>query len=148
MGATCELDDDGLTVRGTGTVQGIDADLRDVAELTPVLAGLAAMADSESQFRGVGHIRGHETNRLAALATEINGLGGDVSETDDGLTIRPRPLHGGVFHSYDDHRMAQAGAVLGLAVPGVQVENIATTAKTLPEFPGMWAAMLEPERVA
>lgn len=94
-------------------------------------------------LRGIAHLRGHETDRLAALATEINGLGGDVRETADGLQIRPRPLRGGVFHSYEDHRMATAGAVIGLAVPGVQVENIATTAKTLPEFARMWARMLE-----
>ncbi len=147
MGATCVLDD-GLTVTGTGTVHGIDANLHDVGELTPVLAALSALADRPSRLRGIGHLRGHETDRLKALATEINRLGGDVVETSDGLTIHPRPLHGGVFHSYDDHRMAQAGAVLGLAEPGIQVENIGTTAKTLPEFPRMWTAMLEMEHVA
>ncbi|NDL60053.1 3-phosphoshikimate 1-carboxyvinyltransferase [Phytoactinopolyspora mesophila] len=147
MGATCVLDD-GLTVDGGSVVHGIDADLHDVGELTPVLAAVAALAQDTSHLRGIAHLRGHETDRLKALATEINGLGGDVVQTSDGLTIHPRPLHGGVFHSYDDHRMAQAGAVLGLAVPGVQVENIATTAKTLPAFPEMWAAMLEMERAA
>lgn len=147
MGATCVLDD-GLTVTGSGTVHGIDADLHDVGELTPVLAALAAIADTPSHLRGIAHLRGHETDRLAALAREIVKLGGDITETSDGLTIRPKPLRGGVFHSYDDHRMAQAGAVLGLAVPGIQVENIATTAKTLPDFPGMWAAMIGVERVA
>ena len=121
---------------------GIDADLHEVGELTPTIAALAALAGSPSRIRGVAHLRGHETDRLAALVTEINRLGGDAEETDDGLLVRPRPLHGGVFHSYDDHRMATAGAVLGLAVPGVEVENIATTAKTLPEFAAMWAAML------
>ncbi|HLU75104.1 MAG TPA: 3-phosphoshikimate 1-carboxyvinyltransferase [Nonomuraea sp.] len=131
-----------LVVSGTGEITGIDADLRDVGELTPTIAALAALAGSPSRIRGVAHLRGHETNRLAALVTEINRLGGDAEETADGLVIRPRPLRGGLFHSYDDHRMATAGAVIGLAVPGVQVENIATTGKTLPEFPGMWAAML------
>jgi 3-phosphoshikimate 1-carboxyvinyltransferase len=147
MGATCVLDD-GLTVSGTGVVHGIDADLHDVGELTPVLAALAALAQETSHLRGIAHLRGHETDRLKALATEINALGGDVIQTSDGLTIHPRPLHGGVFHSYADHRMAQAGAVLGLVVPGVQVEDIATTAKTLPAFPDMWAGMLEMEQVA
>ncbi|SDL45172.1 3-phosphoshikimate 1-carboxyvinyltransferase [Nonomuraea jiangxiensis] len=132
-----------LVVTGTGEISGIDADLRDVGELTPVIAALAALATSPSRIRGVSHLRGHETDRLAALATEINRLGGDAEETDDGLIIRPRPLHGGVFHSYDDHRMATAGAVIGLAVPDVSVENIATTAKTLPEFTRMWTAMLD-----
>ncbi|PRX51752.1 3-phosphoshikimate 1-carboxyvinyltransferase [Nonomuraea fuscirosea] len=132
-----------LVVRGTGVITGIDADLHEVGELTPTIAALAALASTPSRIRGVGHLRGHETDRLAALATEINRLGGDAEETEDGLIIRPRPLHGGTFHSYDDHRMATAGAVIGLAVPGVEVENIATTAKTLPEFVQMWTAMLD-----
>ncbi|SFJ66982.1 3-phosphoshikimate 1-carboxyvinyltransferase [Streptosporangium canum] len=142
MGASVAHVPGGLRVTGTGRVGGIEADLRDVAELTPTIAALAALADSPSRISGVAHIRGHETDRLAALAAEINGLGGDVSETADGLEIRPRPLTGGVFHTYDDHRMATAGAVIGLAVPGVRVENIATTGKTLPEFASMWADML------
>ncbi|MGW0809622.1 3-phosphoshikimate 1-carboxyvinyltransferase [Nonomuraea sp. NPDC002799] len=133
-----------LVVTGTGAILGIDADLREVGELTPTIAALAALASTPSRIRGVGHLRGHETDRLAALATEINRLGGDAEETEDGLIIRPRPLHGGTFRSYDDHRMATAGAVIGLAVPGVAVENIATTAKTLPEFVQMWTAMLAP----
>lgn len=132
-----------LVVKGTGVITGIDADLHEVGELTPTIAALAALATTPSRIRGVGHLRGHETDRLAALATEINRLGGDAEETEDGLIVRPRPLHGGTFHSYDDHRMATAGAVIGLAVPGVEVENIATTAKTLPEFVQMWTAMLD-----
>ncbi|MEV4221204.1 MULTISPECIES: 3-phosphoshikimate 1-carboxyvinyltransferase [unclassified Nonomuraea] len=135
---------DDLVVTGTGEIRGIDADLRAVGELTPTIAALAALAVSPTRLRGIAHLRGHETNRLAALVTEINALGGDAEETDDGLVVRPRPLHGGTFHSYDDHRMATAGAVIGLAVPGIEVENIATTAKTLPEFAQMWTTMLAP----
>lgn len=131
-----------LTLIGTGEITGIDADLREVGELTPTIAALAALASSPSRLRGIAHLRGHETDRLAALVTEINRLGGDAEETDDGLIVRPRALHGGVFHSYADHRMATAGAVIGLAVPGVEVENIATTGKTLPEFVRMWEEML------
>ncbi|MEU6342997.1 3-phosphoshikimate 1-carboxyvinyltransferase [Streptomyces sp. NPDC046977] len=142
MGGSCELTDAGLVMTGSGRLHGIDADLSEVGELTPGIAAVAALADSESVLRGVGHLRLHETDRLAALAKEINGLGGDVTETEDGLRIRPRPLHGGVFHTYDDHRLATAGAVLGLAVDGVQVENVATTGKTLPDFPDMWTDML------
>ncbi|MFL6110960.1 MAG: 3-phosphoshikimate 1-carboxyvinyltransferase [Catenulispora sp.] len=142
MGARVELTPAGLTVSGGAGVHGLEADLRDVGELTPTLAAIAALADSPSRFTGIGHLRGHETDRLAALAREINGLGGDVVEEPDGLLIRPRALHGGVFATYDDHRLATAGAVLGLVVPGVQVEDIATTGKTLPDFPAMWAAML------
>ena len=142
MGCDVSLDREGLTVEGTGELYGIDADLHSAGELTPVVAALAALADSPSHLHGIAHLRGHETDRLAALATEINRLGGDVTETPDGLVIRPRALHGGVFETYDDHRIATAGAVLGLRVPGVLVENIGTTAKTLPDFPGLWATML------
>ncbi|WP_406184729.1 3-phosphoshikimate 1-carboxyvinyltransferase [Streptomyces sp. NBC_01006] len=142
MGGSCELTDAGLVFTGSGKIHGIDVDLGEVGELTPGIAAVAALADSPSTLRGVAHLRLHETDRLAALTAEINGLGGEVTETADGLHIRPRPLHGGVFHTYDDHRMATAGAVIGLAVEGVQIENVATTAKTLPDFPKMWARML------
>ncbi len=142
MGGTCVLDEAGLTFTGTGRITGIDADLHDVGELTPVIAAVAALADSESELRGIAHLRLHETDRLAALAKELNELGGDVTETADGLRIRPRPLHGGVFHTYEDHRLATAAAVLGLAVKGIEVEDIATTGKTLPEFPALWTRML------
>ncbi|WP_240662446.1 3-phosphoshikimate 1-carboxyvinyltransferase [Streptomyces sp. WAC 06738] len=149
MGGSCELvttgDRTDLVFTGAssaGGVRGIDIDLSEVGELTPGIAAVAALAGSPSRLRGVGHLRLHETDRLAALTREINGLGGDVTETADGLEIRPRALHGGVFHTYDDHRMATAGAVLGLLVKGVRVENVETTAKTLPDFPRMWAGLL------
>jgi 3-phosphoshikimate 1-carboxyvinyltransferase len=128
-----------------GRVRGLHADLHDVGELTPVLAAVCALADSPSHLRGIAHLRLHETDRLAALANELNNLGGDVTETEDGLRIRPRPLHGGLFRTYDDHRLATAAAVLGLVVDGVEVENVATTAKTLPDFPGLWRQMLRLE---
>ncbi|MDT3396358.1 3-phosphoshikimate 1-carboxyvinyltransferase [Streptomyces sp. B1866] len=142
MGGSCELTGAGLTLTGTGRVRGIDADLHEVGELTPVIAAVAALADSESVLRGIAHLRLHETDRLAALAMELGELGCDVTETADGLRVRPRPLRGGVFRTYDDHRLATAAAVLGLVVDGVLVENVATTAKTLPDFPGLWTGML------
>jgi 3-phosphoshikimate 1-carboxyvinyltransferase len=141
MGATVELTHEGLTVRGSGTVHGVDLDLHDVGELTPVIAALCVLADSPSHLRGIAHIRGHETDRITALAREFTALGGDVAETDDGLVIRPARLHGGVFHTYADHRMAHAGVVVGLAVDDVLVENVATTAKTFPQFPDAWTRM-------
>ncbi|RKN08973.1 3-phosphoshikimate 1-carboxyvinyltransferase [Streptomyces radicis] len=146
MGGTCVLDDRGLTLTGGGRVRGIDVDLGEVGELTPGIAAVAALADSESVLRGVAHLRLHETDRLAALAKEINALGGDVTETEDGLRIRPRPLRGGVFHTYEDHRLATAGALLGLVVKDVEIENIATTGKTMPDFPDLWHRMLAGER--
>jgi 3-phosphoshikimate 1-carboxyvinyltransferase len=142
MGADIGTDADGLTIRGTGTIHGVDEDLRDTPELVPTVAILAALADRPSTLRGIGHMRGHETDRLAALAKEINGLGGDVTETPDGLHINPKPLHGGVFGTYNDHRLATSAAVLGLATPGVLVENIATTAKTMPTFVALWGTLL------
>lgn len=142
MGGSCELTQAGLVFTGSGSIHGLDVDLSEVGELTPGIAAVAALADSPSTLRGVAHLRLHETDRLAALTKEINELGGDVTETADGLHIRPRPLHGGVFHTYDDHRMATAGAVIGLAVDGVRIENVGTTAKTLPDFPELWTGML------
>lgn len=144
MGAEVSLDDDALTVTGSGSITGIEADLHEVGELTPVLAALAALAETPSTFRGIGHLRGHETDRLAAIADNISALGGAVTQQPDGLVITPRTLHGGIWPSYADHRMAQAGAVVGLAVDAVQVEDIATTGKTLPDFPAMWTALLRP----
>mgnify|MGYP006191748897 FL=1 len=142
MGAKVSMDERGLTLSGTGVIHGIDIDLHDVGELTPSIAAVAALADSPSHLRGIAHLRLHETDRLAALTREINALGGDVVEEESALHITPAPLHGGVFHTYDDHRLATAGAVLGLVVPGIEVENIATTRKTLPDFPGLWSSLL------
>lgn len=148
MGADVRLDRTGLTVTGTGELVGIDIDLHDAAELTPTVAALAALASTPSWIRGVAHIRGHETDRLAALTSELSALGSAVTETEDGLRITPAPLHGGRFRTFHDHRMATAGAILGLRVPRVVVEDVATTAKTLPDFPGLWARMLSGDRAA
>ena len=141
-GADVVLDADGLTVTGPGAVRGLDVDLHDVGELAPVLAAVCALAGTPSRLRGIGHLRGHETDRLAALAAELTGLGGRVRETEDGLAIDPAPLRGGRWRCYDDHRMAMAGAVVGLVVPGVELDDVGTTAKTLPTFEAMWAHLL------
>ncbi|RRR48679.1 3-phosphoshikimate 1-carboxyvinyltransferase [Mycolicibacter terrae] len=143
-GAAIRHTDSQLLVRGPDSYPGFDVDLRAVGELTPTVAALAALAapGSVSHLRGIAHLRGHETDRLAALTTEINRLGGKAVETTDGLVITATPLHGGTWHSYADHRMATAGAIIGLRVADVDVEDIETTAKTLPAFPRMWAEML------
>ncbi len=131
-----------LTVTSSGHIRGIDIDLHDVGELTPAIAALAALADSPSSLRGIAHLRLHETDRLTALTTEINRLGGSVREEESALHITPAPLHGGEFHTYDDHRLATAGAVIGLLTEGVSVENIETTRKTLPKFASMWSELV------
>ncbi len=142
MGAEVELTDDGLTVRGTGVLRGVDLDLHDEGELAPAVAALCALAHGPSVLRGIGHIRGHETDRLAALAAELGARGCDVREQPDGLEITPGPLRGGPFETYADHRMAHAAVILGLGVPGVQVVDVATTAKTFTDFPGAWTALV------
>lgn len=149
MGCEVELQATGpdhtLEVRGPqrGNLRGIRLDMSDIGELTPTVAALATLASTPSELTGIAHLRGHETNRLEALTTEINRLGGACEELPDGLRISPAPLHGGTWRSYEDHRMATAGAIVGLAVEGVQVENIGTTSKTLPGFADMWTAMVE-----
>ena len=143
MGGRVERTDDSVTVRAGTGLHGLEADLRDAPELTMVLTALAALADSPSRFWGVAHIRLQETDRLAALAKELNALGGDVREHPDGVEVHPQPLSGGVMDSYDDHRLAMAWAVLGLGIEGVQVRDVATTRKTVPDFVGSWTRMLE-----
>ncbi len=145
MGGTFAFDADTLvaTGPGVGAITSIDADLHAVGELAPVIAAVCAVANGSSTLRGIAHLRLHETDRLAALAAELCAMGANVSELADGLEISPGPLHGATFHTYDDHRLATAAAVLGLVVPGVLVENVATTNKTLPGFVDLWRRTLE-----
>lgn len=138
FGGSVERDGKDMVFTGPSTLRGVELDLHDVGELTPVVAAMAALAESPSRLTGIAHLRGHETDRLAALATEINARGGQVAELEDGLQIEPRPLNGGVFGTYHDHRMAHAGVVLGLRVPELFVENVVTTVKTYPNFGPVW----------
>lgn len=142
MGATVEWTGRGLTVSGTGEIHGIDVDLSAVGELAPTVAALAALADSPSRLRGIAHLRGHETDRLAALTSELGALGADVVPTEDGLLITPGPMHGGTFRTFADHRMATAAALIGLRVDGVIVEDVSATDKTLPGFVDRWRSLL------
>ena len=144
MGATVTLDEEGLTLSGpgAGNYPGIKATMAEVGELTPTLAAICAYASSPSHLSGIAHLRGHETDRLAALVTEINRAGGQAEETEDGLIITPRPLHAAQIRSYADHRMATFGAILGLVTPGITVDDIACTSKTLPTFEAMWASLV------
>ncbi|MBE7162697.1 MAG: 3-phosphoshikimate 1-carboxyvinyltransferase, partial [Williamsia herbipolensis] len=134
--------DGGDGLRGGRAIPGVTVDLSRGGELAPALVGLAALADGPTTIDGIGHLRGHETDRLAALAADVNGLGGAVTELDEGLHLEPRPLHGGHWGAFADHRMAHAGAIVGLVTDGVAVDDIASTAKTLPQFPELWAALV------
>jgi 3-phosphoshikimate 1-carboxyvinyltransferase len=142
MGGKVSRDGTGMSVNGTGEIKGIEIDLSSAGELTPVIAALAALANSKSVITGVAHLRGHETNRLKALADEINSVGGQAIETEDGLIIEPSELRGGLWRTYGDHRMATAGAIIGLRVPGIEIEDITVTSKTMPGFESLWGKML------
>jgi 3-phosphoshikimate 1-carboxyvinyltransferase len=142
FGARVDLDGSNLEVEGTDQLHAVDLDMSESAELTPVVAALAALADDTSHLRGIAHIRGHETDRLAALETELDRLGSHVRQTHDGLIIHPRILGGDLWHTYADHRMAQAGALLGLLVPEIVLDDIGCTGKTMPEFEQLWMKMI------
>ncbi|MFM7014669.1 MAG: 3-phosphoshikimate 1-carboxyvinyltransferase, partial [Actinomycetota bacterium] len=143
LGAKISKKGGALTIFGSGEIHGIDIDLSEAGELTPVIAALAALADSKTTIRGVAHLRGHETDRLKALVSEINSLGGKAEETADGMIIEPAKLQGGIWRCYEDHRMATAGAIIGLRVPGVEIEDVSVTSKTMPNFKLLWERMLE-----
>ena len=142
MGGQVSRTGTGMSVTGTGAVNGIEIDLSSAGELTPVIAALAALAKSKSVISGVAHLRGHETNRLKALVDEINSIGGKATETQDGLIVEPADLRGGLWKTYGDHRMATAGAIIGLRVPGIEIEDITVTSKTMPGFELLWSKML------
>ena len=143
MGAEVQLGGEKLTLIGSGKILGIRENLSEAGELVPTIAAIAALAETESVITGIAHLRGHETDRLNALVTEINGLGGDAQELVDGIVIRPRKLRGGLWHTYHDHRMATAGAIIGLRVSGVEIEDISVTSKTMPQFKDLWLEMLK-----
>jgi len=142
MGANIQLNSKQLILKNDSEIKGINYNLNDVGELTPVLVAISLFANSKSEFTGISHLRGHETDRLAALVENITAIGGDAKETEDGLIINPKQLHGGVWKAFDDHRMATAGAVIGLKVKDIYVDDIATTSKTLPNFEEMWNKMV------
>ena len=142
MGAEVSLSGSTLTASGTGKILGIEADMSMAGELVPTIAAVAALATTPTEITGIAHLRGHETDRIKALVTEINRIGGDARELEDGIAISPAKLRGGLWHTYGDHRMATAGAIIGLKVPGIEIEDIGVTSKTMPEFPSLWLNML------
>lgn len=142
FGADVSLEGDRLTVRGTDNLQAVDLDLHDASELTPVVAVLAAFADRTSHIHGVAHIRGHETDRLAALEHDLNAVGVKAEQTDDGLTIHPKLLRSNRWLTYADHRMVTAGALVGLMIDDIELDDVDCVAKTMPAFVDLWTTML------
>jgi len=141
FGAQWHIDDGTLLLSG-GDLHGADLDLRDAGELTPVLAAVASLAGSPSTLTGIGYLRGHETDRIAALAGELSALGADVDELADGLAFRPAELSGGRFRSHADHRLVMAAAVVGLVTPGVDVDDANAVTKTFPDFVERWSSFV------
>jgi len=144
MGASFERNGKDLVVTGTGSIKGIDIDLSIGGELAPVVIALAVLAEAPSRITGIAHLRGHETDRLAALTNEINNIGGNAVELEDGIAIEPSAdLHSGTWSTYEDHRMATAGAIIGLRVSGITIEDVSVVSKTMPEFVSAWNELLE-----
>jgi 3-phosphoshikimate 1-carboxyvinyltransferase len=149
FGAEVHYGESSVTVSGGAgwvngaQIRGVDLDLSHAGELAPTFIALSALADGPSTFRGIGHLRGHETDRLSALVSNIQALGGNARELPDGIEVTPAPLDGGPWAAFDDHRMATSGALLGLGVRGIVIDDIACTSKTLPEFVELWSALVE-----
>jgi 3-phosphoshikimate 1-carboxyvinyltransferase len=133
MGCRVERCSAGITVHGR-PLHGIDVDMNAISDTVMTLAAVACFADGPTTIRNVAHIRHKETDRLAALATELRRVGAEVEEFADGLRIVPRPLHGATIRTYNDHRMAMSMALIGLRVPGIVIEEPACVAKTYPGF--------------
>jgi 3-phosphoshikimate 1-carboxyvinyltransferase len=134
MGATVERESDRITVRGTGTLHGIDVDMADISDTAQTLAAVATYADSPTRVRGIGFIRRKETDRIAAIVTELRRAGIDATEDEDGFTIRPGAPRPTTFATYDDHRMAMSLALLGLRSPGIHIADPDCVAKTFPAY--------------
>jgi 3-phosphoshikimate 1-carboxyvinyltransferase len=133
MGCRVERCSSGITVHGR-PLHGIDTDMNDISDTVMTLAAVACFAEGPTTIRNVAHIRHKETDRIAALATELRKVGAEIQEFDDGLTITPKSLHGASISTYNDHRMAMSMSLIGLKVPGIVIENPGCTAKTYPDF--------------
>jgi 3-phosphoshikimate 1-carboxyvinyltransferase len=133
MGCRVERCSSGITIHGR-PLHGIDVDMNAISDTVMTLAAVACFAEGPTTIRDVAHIRHKETDRLAALATELRKVGAEVEEFADGLTITPKPLHGARIATYNDHRMAMSMSLIGLKIPGIVIENPGCVAKTYPGF--------------
>jgi len=138
MGAVVEVAPDHLDVHGGGDLVGIEADMSDISDTAPTLAAVAAFARTPTRVTGIGFVRGKESDRIGAVVSELRRCGIDATEERDGFTVRPGEVHGARVRTYDDHRIAMSFALLGLRVPGIEIEDPGCVAKT---FPGFWEAL-------
>jgi 3-phosphoshikimate 1-carboxyvinyltransferase len=134
MGATVLRGEDFLEVRGGAQLDGIEADMNTISDTAPTLAALAPFARRPVVIRNIAHVRLQESDRLHAVATELQRLGACVRELDDGLRIEPSDIHPAVVETYDDHRLAMAFALVGLRVPGITIRDPQCVRKTFPDF--------------
>jgi 3-phosphoshikimate 1-carboxyvinyltransferase len=136
MGAGVERSAGTTTVVGPRHLRGIgEIDLSAMPDMAQTLAAVAVFADGPTRVRGIGFIRGHETDRIAATVRELRRCGIDAREEPDGFVVRPGVPQPARVRTYDDHRMAMSFALLGLRVPGIEIEDPGCVAKT---FPGYW----------
>lgn len=145
FGAQVQLDQ-GTLLSSSGALRGIERDASAEGELVPTMAALALVAASQGQpskIWGIGHLRGHETDRLAAIAAQARKLGGNVDEGQDYLVFHPCTLHPAHLEAYADHRMATFAAIMGLNLPGISLDDVDATTKTMPTFTQLWDAMLK-----
>ena len=135
MGCTAARGDASTMVEGGRGLRGVDIDMVDLSDLVPTLAAVAVFADTPTRIRGVGFIRAKESDRLGDLCAELRRLGAEADDTDDGLTIEPAILHGSRLQTHDDHRLAMAFGLIGLRVPGVEIDDPDVVSKS---WPGYW----------
>ena len=138
MGADVVRGADFIEIRSTGTLHGTTVDLSQLSDTAQTLAAVAVFADGPTEVTGVGFIRAKETDRIAAVVTELRRCGIEADETDDGFRIAPGAPRPAVIQTYDDHRMAMSFALIGLRAPGIRIADPGCVAKT---FPGYWAAL-------
>jgi 3-phosphoshikimate 1-carboxyvinyltransferase len=146
MGAEVRRDHDATTVRGTGQLVGIEVDMAQISDTAQTLAVVAAFAVGSTQVRGIGFIRGKETDRIGAVVAELRRLGLEATEEPDGFTVRPGPIRPATVQTYGDHRMAMAFALAGLRAPGIQIADPGCVTKTLPGFWHLLEGLRDPSQ--
>ncbi len=138
MGCTVLHEGSETVVRGKGALRGIDVDMNAIPDMVPTLAAVALFAEGTTRIRRIGHLRFKESDRLSALGEELGKLGARVRTTGESVEIEPATLHGALLDTHDDHRLAMSFAIIGLRIPGVQIDNPQCVKKS---FPGFWGQL-------